>query len=111
MCNFSFLSVNVSRYTEYYIDVRRRTVRPEKSTRFPERFPRNLPCFPLSRWQNARMGFFSFSWIPGRSLLMYWATTTCRPYLRGGGEGERGEGREGGEGGEGRKEKAGKVMR
>ena len=25
VCNFSFLSVNIFRYTEYYIDVRRRT--------------------------------------------------------------------------------------
>ena len=33
------------------------TVRPEKSTRFPERFPRKRPCFPLSLCTNPRRGF------------------------------------------------------
>ena len=34
------------------------TVLPEKSTLFPDKFPLNLPCFPLSLWQNPRIGFF-----------------------------------------------------
>jgi hypothetical protein len=36
-----------------------RTVRPEKSTRLPDRLPRKRPCLPLSRWAKARIGFFS----------------------------------------------------
>lgn len=70
------------------------TVRPEKSTRFPERLPRNRPCFPLRRWQNPRMGLWfchkasgqresegdearvkltAMGGIPGISELMYMA--------------------------------------
>ena len=33
------------------------TVRPEKSTRFPDKLPRKRPCFPFKRWQNPRSGF------------------------------------------------------
>ena len=33
------------------------TVRPEKSTRFPLKFPLNLPCFPFSRCTKPLVGF------------------------------------------------------
>lgn len=55
------------------------TVRPEKSTRFPERFPLNRPCFPLSLWQKPRIGFWPiWGGIPGSSELIYIATDTWR---------------------------------
>lgn len=34
------------------------TVRAEKSTRFPDRLPRNRPCLPFNRWTIPRVGFF-----------------------------------------------------
>ena len=40
------------------------TVRPEKSTRLPERLPRNRPCLPLMRWLNPRI-----------DLLVCWCNT------------------------------------
>lgn len=51
------------------------TVRPEKSTRFPERLPRNRPCLPFRRWTKPRMGFWpGWDGTPGSSELMYIAT-------------------------------------
>mmetsp|Transcript_3891 Transcript_3891/g.13707 ORF Transcript_3891/g.13707 Transcript_3891/m.13707 type:complete len:295 (-) Transcript_3891:837-1721(-) len=57
------------------------TVRPLKSTRFPERLPRKRPCFPLRRCTNPRMGFAGWYAIgsPGNSLLMYVAHCTWSP--------------------------------
>ena len=37
------------------------TVRPEKSTRLPDRLPRKRPCLPFRRWQNPRIVFFGCS--------------------------------------------------
>mmetsp|Transcript_19776 Transcript_19776/g.62920 ORF Transcript_19776/g.62920 Transcript_19776/m.62920 type:complete len:283 (-) Transcript_19776:467-1315(-) len=57
------------------------TVRPEKSTRFPLRFPLNRPCLPLSRCTNPRSGFpgpWKARGSPGSSELMYIAHDTCR---------------------------------
>ncbi|OMH85057.1 hypothetical protein AX774_g1382 [Zancudomyces culisetae] len=51
------------------------TVRAEKSTLFPDKFPRNLPCFPLSLCVNPLIGFPTiFIDIPGTSELIYIAT-------------------------------------
>lgn len=41
------------------------TVRPEKSTRFPDRFPLNRPCLPFNRWTNPLVGFVPGADIPG----------------------------------------------
>lgn len=50
------------------------TVLPVKSTRFPERFPRNLPCFPFKRCTKPRSGLPDVCCsvrATGVSLLMY----------------------------------------
>mmetsp|Transcript_8521 Transcript_8521/g.15757 ORF Transcript_8521/g.15757 Transcript_8521/m.15757 type:complete len:204 (-) Transcript_8521:41-652(-) len=48
------------------------TVREEKSTRLPLRFPRKRPCLPLSLCTRARIGFDSLSFgSPGVSELTY----------------------------------------
>ena len=55
------------------------TVRPLKSTRFPDRFPLNRPCFPFRRCTNPRSGFpgpWYCSDKPGSSLLKYIAIWT-----------------------------------
>lgn len=36
------------------------TVRPEKSTRFPDRLPRKRPCLPFRRWQKPRRAFLGY---------------------------------------------------
>mmetsp|Transcript_21938 Transcript_21938/g.54256 ORF Transcript_21938/g.54256 Transcript_21938/m.54256 type:complete len:285 (-) Transcript_21938:948-1802(-) len=57
------------------------TVRPEKSTRFPLRLPRNRPCLPLRRCTNPRSGLpgpWNCSDSPGSSELMYMAHWICR---------------------------------
>jgi hypothetical protein len=48
------------------------TVRPLKSTRFPDKFPRKRPCFPLRRWANDRKNFLGCNsgGTPFSSLLM-----------------------------------------
>ena len=51
------------------------TVRPEKSTRFPDKFPRKRPCLPFRRWTKPRMGRWpGWEGTPGSSELMYMAT-------------------------------------
>mmetsp|Transcript_10924 Transcript_10924/g.28760 ORF Transcript_10924/g.28760 Transcript_10924/m.28760 type:complete len:229 (+) Transcript_10924:49-735(+) len=56
------------------------TVRPEKSTRFPERLPRKRPVLPLRRWLIPRSGLAPVEdgGRPGRSELMYLAVSICR---------------------------------
>jgi hypothetical protein len=60
------------------------TVRPEKSTRFPERFPRKRPLFPLRRWQRPRIFFSPYDCCdPGSSPLMKRETWVFVGGLRG----------------------------
>mmetsp|Transcript_26243 Transcript_26243/g.58082 ORF Transcript_26243/g.58082 Transcript_26243/m.58082 type:complete len:212 (+) Transcript_26243:1854-2489(+) len=56
------------------------TVLAEKSTLLPDRFPRNLPCLPLSRWHSPRtvLGPRSCLGMPGVSPFMNRATCICR---------------------------------
>lgn len=56
------------------------TVRPEKSTRLPDRLPRKRPCLPFSRCTKPRMGLPGIWYMelrPGRSELMYMAHWIC----------------------------------
>mmetsp|Transcript_1228 Transcript_1228/g.3820 ORF Transcript_1228/g.3820 Transcript_1228/m.3820 type:complete len:241 (+) Transcript_1228:211-933(+) len=56
------------------------TVREEKSTRLPDRLPRNRPPLPLRRWQKPRtcLRDCCTSFIPGKSELMSIAYCSCK---------------------------------
>ena len=55
------------------------TVRAEKSTRLPDKLPRNRPCFPFSLWQRPRIGLVPIGrGRPGISPLIYCATCVCK---------------------------------
>ncbi len=58
------------------------TERAVKFERFPERFCRNRPCFPLSLVQNERIFLFlkSLTGRPGESELIYCAQCDCIKY-------------------------------
>lgn len=56
------------------------TVRPLKSTRLPDRLPRNRPCLPFRRCTKPREGrpvVWNCDGSPGRSLLISMAHWTC----------------------------------
>mmetsp|Transcript_61869 Transcript_61869/g.108729 ORF Transcript_61869/g.108729 Transcript_61869/m.108729 type:complete len:241 (+) Transcript_61869:86-808(+) len=56
------------------------TVRPEKSTRFPDKLPRKRPCLPFKRWHSPRIALVPIICLgmPGVSPLMNKATWICR---------------------------------
>lgn len=47
------------------------TVRPEKSTRLPDKFPLNRPCFPFNLCTKPLVGLVPGADIPGACELMY----------------------------------------
>lgn len=59
------------------------TVRPEKSTRLPDRLPRKRPCLPFSLCTNPRecvlLSCFWYSRLRRASELIYFTHCTCMP--------------------------------